>query len=202
MTNFYNCFRSLRSGAPTVIQSWLELDEGYLSFPGESDLGYWIIGIGHMLEDKPIPVDVLRLLSTKTPVVPSEMDGHYPRSVTWFRQIGGITHAEAMILLQYDLDEIRSWLPDLVPNVEDLSPARSGALYNLGFHIHNLKYHMGKFWHAETTKIQRFFELVDVPDWNKAAAELRTTSLYRNFPARYERIAIALETGELPEEIE
>ncbi len=187
----FNCFAP-RPGKPTVIQDWLLLDEGYRAFPYQDCKSLWTVGIGHNLEANPIPLDILRRLSARSPVAPSFADGIYPRSVSWIRQIGGLGHDEAFILLNHDLDEIRDWLPEYIPQVDERSPARSGALYNMAFNLGP-----GAF-----SQFSTFIGLVNQPDWAGAAADLRDTLVFRQLPTRYTRIATALETGEVPEEIE
>lgn len=91
---------------------------------------------------------------------------------------------------QHDLDMLgREPVQRVFPGHAVLSdPVRFAALTNMMFNC-------GEHVFREFTT---FIGLVDASNYTGAAADLRTTLVYRKATARYERIARALETGEWP----
>lgn len=97
----------------------------------------------------------------------------------------GISKKEQDFLLANDIDEATVALEANFPWTTSLEPIRKGALLNLTFNmgIHDL------------TKFQTFMGLMEQGQYAEAAADLRTTAIDHEEPARIGRLALQLESG-------
>jgi lysozyme len=101
----------------------------------------------------------------------------------------GITLAEAMLLLDTDLDECLRWLRATFPWWADLSPARQAALVDLRFNLGG----------AGLLKFKRFLAAMEAGDYGRAAEALRASRWARQVKTRAPRVIRMVETGEWPD---
>lgn len=103
----------------------------------------------------------------------------------------GITIAEAMVLLDTDLDECLRWLHATFPWWANLSPARQAALVDLRFNLGG----------AGLMKFRRFLTAMEAGDYGRAAEELRTSRWATQVKTRATRVIRMIETGEWPDDL-
>lgn len=97
---------------------------------------------------------------------------------------GGISQAEAEILLSDDVAKAAQECLVRLPWSRGLGSARFGALVNMAFNLGI----------AGLLTFTTFLGLMSSGEYEKAAADLRTTLAYKQDTARYERLAKQIET--------
>lgn len=99
---------------------------------------------------------------------------------------GGISHAEAMYLLDNDIRTHTQELVSALPWVADLDPARLGVLCNMAFNM-GVPRLLG-FKHA--------LKAIQAGNWSEAAKEMLDSAWARQVGGRAERLAEQMRTGE------
>ena len=106
------------------------------------------------------------------------------------RKGGGITNAEALMLLQNDIERHWTELIERFPWVLRLEPARQAALANLAFNLGV----------PGLAKFVNTLGAIQRGAWSTAANGLRNSLWYRQVAkSRSERIIAMIVTGEFPE---
>jgi len=134
------------------IHEQLIRDEGSVPYAYQDTLGYWTIGVGHMIDR---------------------------------RRGGALPQPIIDALLGYDITEVNNNLSAHLPWFEVLDEARQAALINIAFNVGP----------SGMLAFHSFLTYMAANDFTKAAADLRTTKVYQQLPARYERIAKQIESG-------
>ncbi|PZR37172.1 glycoside hydrolase family protein [Caulobacter segnis] len=136
-----------------TIEEQLELHEGFRSRPYRCPAGKLTIGIGRNLDDVGIrPAETVKLGLTKTSVIAA-----------------GVSRAQALGLLAYDLAEARATLDVLVPNWRTIDPVRRKVLEDMAFN-------MG---HATLAQFKNTLAAVSRRDFDAAAVGMRKSAWYR-----------------------
>ena len=101
------------------------------------------------------------------------------------RRGGGISDAEADMLLRNDVDRVRAELDAHIPWWRGLDPVRQRALINMAFQLGI----------AGLLKFKTTLAALEAGDYARAGANMRKSLWARQTPARAARVAAMIETG-------
>lgn len=102
------------------------------------------------------------------------------------RKGGGITEAEAFMLLDNDIERITRELERQLPWTAQLDEARRGALVNMAFQLGV----------AGLLQFRRALAAMRDDDWDTTAAELIGSRWAQQTPERAQRVARQIKTGD------
>ncbi len=155
-------------------------DEGIESMPYQDTCGIWTVGIGHDLEANGLPPDICQDASNGL----GWADGVLP----FLQNRGGLNPTEIDALFQLDLSNARADLEACLPNADVLVLPRYAAMIDMAFNL-------GR---DRLMEFNTFLHLMETGQYADAAADLRKTLAYQQLPARYERLATIIKTGDWP----
>lgn len=143
------------------LRKQLKLDEGCEYEPYRDHLGFWTIGIGHLIDPK--------------------RGGVWPELVN-----GRATEAQVEQWFAEDAAEAEAQLQKRLPWARTLDPARRGALINMTFQlgINGL------------LEFKRTLAAIQEGDYSRAALMMLQSLWAKQTPARAERMAEQMRTGE------
>lgn len=169
-----------------TLEKLLTWDEGRRSYPYLDPRGIWTVGIGHNLEANPLPEQVVASLYGRlgrADPAPSA----YPQNKDLIESARGLLDSEIDELFSHDLITLTGFL-DGYAWFTELDGPRQAALRDMAFNLGASKF----------LQFDDFLYWVSEKDWDLAADDLRRTRVYRELPARYERIASMIAHGEWP----
>lgn len=101
--------------------------------------------------------------------------------------VAAALHGAALLQFQHDMDGVLA-VASTQPWWDALNDARQAAIADMLFNLGTGA--------IETFGV--FFGYIAGQRWQAAAADLRTTKVYRQLPTRYARLATMIETGQWP----
>jgi GH24 family phage-related lysozyme (muramidase) len=159
-----------------TLDKLLTLDEGDNLKPYKDPRGIWTIGKGHNLVANGMPAGIL----------PEGVTTSYPGCLGYL-QTHGLTQAQDDQLFHYDILHVCGFLLSF-PWFKLMDVVRQAAVQDMAFNL-------GEHTFREFTG---FCGYLAQGDFNGAAADLRTTAVFRELPTRYSRLAAMIETGKWP----
>lgn len=150
----------------------LEADEGVRYSLYKDSLGYWTIGIGHLVTKKPGKADAIAVL-----------DKELKRKTN-----GTLTKDEVRKLFNQDVEKAVAGIKKsavLGPVYESLDPIRQTALVNMVFQ-------MGQ---AGVEGFKNSMAYIKAKNWTKAESNLKLSKWYKQTPNRAKRVISVFVTG-------
>ena len=130
----------------------LEVDEGLKLYPYKCTADRWTIGVGHNFQDNPFSIDEIIFIGIKSRTFDAILEELTKK---------GITHGDALWLLERDVDKAYAQLKKALPWIESKPDAVQRILVNMGF--------MGV---AKLLKFKNTLEFIRLDKYEEAAKEM------------------------------